>query len=288
MICPIERGSWGLIPFFPTTADYLFEVATFDETFDAVRGYVNKIAVIDDGSGLLSQRGDLFIPLASNMGKAGAIRAGLRSLLEADPEVASIVQIDYDRDQSPQDIPRLLDRLHNHDVHLVLGDRYAPHPIIEEYRTNVNLIQELICAQLGFQGLREIVTGLSVYTSSFAREFLSRSSVERWGLDAEKITIAYLAGMKVEAVPLTSSRNRSRNTLRTKLLDCLYGITAHASELRKKGKADLVDWLGFIQGHLEMGDPSFIVDLAPLGREMRLVAAAEGESYTLKVLNESE
>lgn len=298
--CPSNPNSWLIIPFYkdPSSSDYGNIVSKFGEFLIRSKKVTGlNLAVIDDGSELTPEKlkitPDFLLSLPENKGKAYAMREGLSSLLGYNP--GFIVQYDGDGDQSYVDIPVVHSRLiefsegDTHHSTLVIGDRYSEDLIIPPnlesvaYRQSLLMFFGAIAKQLGFNDIRDWVSGARGYTQSYVREFLRNSKSNRYGLESEQLVIASLVGAKVTTAPLTESRPRDPHTLTSKWLENFEVYLDHEGSLREQGKGHLVDLLIGLVGHLKAETDSFQLDLAPLGEDTRMQFIRLGNRYTAEI-----
>lgn len=288
--------SWLFIPFYtdPQSPEYQRSILNFSDFLVNAKDISGlNLAVVDDGCGL-SREGlrdvpDLLVTLPQNMGKAQAIRRGLEVLLDQGLEF--IVQYDGDGDQSYVDIPVI----HDHLVSLaqadptipalVIGDRYAeirnePNPESIEYRQTILTFFGAIARQLGFEGVRDWVSGARSYTRRYAEEFLNRSKSSRYGIESEQLVAASLMGARVAVAPLTESRPRDPHTLTSKWLENFEVYRDHADALFESGKGHLVCLLGEMTRQLRAEIDEFHLDLSPIGENARIQFTRIGDRYT--------
>lgn len=264
---------WALVPFFSDrkTSGFNSKVGTLQQTVSRLKPNIDKIIVINDGSGefIRPEGTDIFLNLPVNRGKAEAVRTGLKAILaQTEYPVGYILQTDADLDQEPGDAKLLLDKFSEHNINpdqpaLVVGDRYyqgAPANKLE-YRQSMLQFQDALSAQLG-STLRDYNSGFRAYTRSYAEKFLELSHSTNYGIEAEQAIIAYLIGAKVETVPLTYSRDRDPFTLTNKLCQALEAILIHSNPLEERGLGKLVAMFKNIERHVQRGDASFKVNLS--------------------------
>jgi glycosyltransferase involved in cell wall biosynthesis len=107
----------------------LNEAATLGSVIEAVRNHLDAdVLVVDDGSTDRTAR----VALASgahvlqhpfNLGVGAALRSGFR--FAAERGYKAVVQVDADGQHDPAEAVRLLARLHDEDLDLVVGSRFA-------------------------------------------------------------------------------------------------------------------------------------------------------------------
>lgn len=303
---PIKENSWLFIPFYSNPASTNYEVAV-----DKFEGFlVNakkviglKLMVVDDGCGLKPERfqkvADSLVTIPENKGKAYAVREGLRNLLD-NPNLNTgfIVQYDGDGDQSFVDVPVVHSRLKevsdgNPNIPaLVIGDRYSeklvtpPNPDSVPYRQTILMFFGAIARELGFDDVRDWVSGARGYTKGYARKFLENSKSSRYGLEAEQLVVASLVGARVTTAPLTESRPRDPHTLISKWLQNFEVYINHEKALREQGKDRLVDLIKSLVAHLRAEEDVFDLDLALIGEDTRMHFTRLGDRYTAEIPRE--
>lgn len=263
---------WGLTPFYYDHKDPRFwdKVSCLKMTVAELRKNVDRIAVVDDGAGLLGDQlgSNIFLQLPTNQGKAEAIRAGIRAILvQSDHPASYILQLDSDLDQNPSDASLLLQKIIEQKIEptqpaIIVGDRYYPGSVSNklEYRQSMLLIQKALSLKLD-HSLRDYVSGFRVYTRAYAEQFLDLSASSNFGIETEQIIIAFLIGAKVDTVSLTYSRSREPFTSVEKLLQNLDAILIHADVLKDHGLEGVMKVFEKIRKYMQQGNNSFKIDL---------------------------
>lgn len=266
---------WGLTPFYYNrkAPEFQDKVACLKRTMAELKKNVDRIAVVDDGTGLLGDRlgSNIFLQLPTNQGKAEAIRAGIRAILaQSDYPAGYILQLDSDLDQNPSDASLLLQKIIEQKIEptqpaIIVGDRYYPGSVSNKlkYRQSMLFIQEALSSKLGHY-LRDYVSGFRVYTRAYAEQFLDLSASSNFGVETEQIIIAFLIGAKVDTVSLTYSRPREPFTSTDKLLQNLDAILIHADALKDRGLEGVVGAFEKIRKYMQQGNNSFKMDLNSL------------------------
>lgn len=302
----VSENCWLLIPYYSDPAS-----VHFGQTVDKFRSFLESakqvpglnLAVVDDGCGFEPTRftgiADCLIQISENRGKAYAVREGLKQLL-ANPTInlGFIIQYDGDGDQSYTDMPvihtHLLDLAEGDPEKpaLVIGDRYSeklrvpPNPGSVTYRQTLLMFFGAIANQLGFNEVRDWVSGARGYTQAYAREFLRNSKSRRYGLESEQLVVASLVGARVITAPLTESRPRGPHTLTSKWLENFEVYLDYEEALRNQGKGYLVDLLISLVDHLKRGTDTFQLDLTPLGENTSMQFTRLGDRYTAEIPTE--
>lgn len=292
------------IPFYtdPTAPEYNHKVEKFAQFAAGAKEVTGlKLAIIDDGSQLdhsqFEEVTDHLISFPNNLGKSSAFRNALKDIL-ADPLIKSdfIVQYDGDGDQSYIDIPVIHDKLvdiseGNPEIPtLVIGDRYSekltvePNPQSIEYRQTILTFFGALALQLtGAEGVRDWVSGARGMTASMARELVHRGQSNHYGLESEQLIIAGSINARVATAPLTISRPRDPNTLRTKWLQNFEVYTSHAQDLIEQGKGHIVNLIGKLVTNLTAEVPEFELDLEPIGENTIIKFIKQDDSYTARI-----
>ncbi|MBI2021292.1 hypothetical protein HYS93_00200 [Candidatus Daviesbacteria bacterium] len=276
-----------LIPIYidPNSARYDADVSKFQGFLNRAKAASDlRIAIVDDGSALKPDQFngvvDHMISLSVNVGKAQAIRSGLAALL-IDPSARPgfIVQYDGDGDQAPEDTASIYNRLievsegNPAKPVLVIGDRYseglktAPNPESVAYRQTLLIFFGSIARNLGFEGVRDWVSGARGYTASYAEGFLSLSRSRRYGVESEQLIIASLNGAGVTTAQLSDSRPRDPWTLTSKWLQNFEIYDAHREGLKAIGRNNVVAMVDELENKLRRGEDEFDLDLRALGEE---------------------
>lgn len=295
-----SHNSWLVIPFYsdPNSSNYESAVGRFGEFLVRSKEVTSlNVAVIDDGTGLTPEKlkytPDFLVSLPENKGKAYAIREGLSALLKSNP--GFIVQYDGDGDQSYVDIPVVHNKLiefsggdPNNPV-LVIGDRYSkdliipPNPESVAYRQTLLMFFGAIAKQLGFDEVRDWVSGARGYTEEYAKRFLENSKSSKYGLESEQLVVASLVGAKVTTAPLTESRPRDPDTLTSKWLQNFEVYYDHEVALREQGKDNVVDLIHTLVGRLKQEIDEFDLPLGSIGEETMVHFMRKGDRYTAEI-----
>ncbi|WP_205876369.1 glycosyltransferase [Mycobacterium camsae] len=238
-LIPFARGSSG------GTDDQLLQ--RLSETTIQLSQVVGHVVVVDDGSGLRFTAEDIpgcqqLIRLEHNIGKTGAIRAGLRELV-GKAGIQYVVQCDCDLDQRPSDACLLVDAYRRVDANrasgpvLIVGDRYASYAAAfrsAAYRVELLLSCDLACRLAGLR-MRDFVSGFRLFSIDFARRYLSMSQAEGFAVEIEQTICAYLCDATTGSVFLSWSRPRATTTQTWKVVEALEATSIHADALRAKG-----------------------------------------------------
>lgn len=278
----------GLLPYYYLHGYSATGIVLLQDSVSIFRRYLDEVYVVDDGAGLPEIEGAKLMRHDVNRGQSEAIRTGLQKILQ-DSEVGFIIESDADKDQDPKDGKRFLQYFHQNQINpdnpvLLIGDRYTPPefrtPI--EYRRCINDLQLALFSQFGCP-VRDTVSGLRAYTSSFAKAILEKSKSNNYGIHTEEVVIAGLIGAKVDNIDLSYSRPRDPFTKAGKLVEILDAILCHDQELRKKGHAHIVNLVKYVQERMKLHQPSFSFDSTVLGLPGTVEFTLVGnDTYTAK------
>lgn len=173
-----------------------------DTVADVVRRaarHVDVVLVVDDGSSddtaaLAESAGARVLRLSPNRGKGGALVAGLREAQSLG--AARVVTLDADGEHDPDEIPKLLAPLDDHDV--VLGWR-------EVYRSGARRFLNGL-ALFWFRVLEPSIRDTICGFRAFRAEALAPVQNDAGGFayEHEVILRAVAAGLRVTSVPITT------------------------------------------------------------------------------------
>lgn len=175
----------------------------FDEIARAMRGYAHEIIAVDDASEdtslpTLRRIGNQYAPLRiihmpRHLGKWAAIRAGI-GISRGDV----IVTIDSDLQDNPNDIPRLVRKLHEgHDV--VSGWRkYRRDPA---YKVVISRLGNMLISLLTKHAFRDLNAPLKAYRREVLMAIPHEGSLLRFSL-----LFTHKLGYRTKEIPVTHRR----------------------------------------------------------------------------------
>lgn len=99
------------------------EAATIREVIEKTKKHVDKVIVVDDGSSDNtfdeSKKADLRLRHILNMGKGLALKTGFEAALKLNADI--IITLDSDAQHDPEEIPKFLEKIKDHDI--IIGTR---------------------------------------------------------------------------------------------------------------------------------------------------------------------
>ncbi len=216
-------------------------------------GLHHEVTLVDDGETL---RGTIAIQdfvctvkPERRLGKAGAVREGLKAALEHNPQAQYLIQSDFDGDPNPQQAQKLLKNLVQRDIKgndpaMVLGERdeaLKKGGYFDKHRQVVFALQKKFCTLLGYPNVLDPTTGLRVYTRKLAEIFVKHGKSTNFGSDVEQLVLAKLVGADILPVKLSSVRKRADQTAIFKFVDCQKALLLYEEVLKEEGLKELVD-----------------------------------------------
>ena len=183
------------------------EAATCADFLETLKGYVDHIVTIDDGSTdhtheILSSTGTHTIKHEKNLGKGWALLAGFRTAL-ADPDVEAILTIDADMQHDPAEIKNLLREM---PADLIIGHRRTSkireRPLRRKFSNfAANTMLSLKC------GLRvtDSQSGFRIYSRRFAQYLLDHSVGGRFEWETRVLITAAHRGFSISFTPISMS-----------------------------------------------------------------------------------
>ncbi|MFP4530196.1 MAG: glycosyltransferase family 2 protein [Halodesulfurarchaeum sp.] len=161
------------------------ESDTIGTVIDGTGEYVDRVAVVDDGSrdetaSKARKHGATVLEHAFNTGVGGAVRTGYRYAIEH--EFDFVVQVDADGQHDPTHIPRLLSAAE--DADMVIGSRYL-NESIREYSAVRKLGIRFFTAMVNTLGgveITDVTSGFRVYRVEALDSILHHSD-KHWAVE---------------------------------------------------------------------------------------------------------
>ncbi len=188
-------------------------------TLTSIREYIKErkleaeIVVVDDGSTDSTQYAvtglaDRYVRLEQNMGKGAAIRHGVFAAKGKD-----ILIMDADGSAS---ITALADlEAHRDGADIAIGSRHMAGSVIH---IRQSLLRQFISflGSLAFKFILKLPyadtqCGFKLFSHQSAQAIFKQTVIDRWGFDAEVLTIARILGYRVVEVPIAWHDSRGSN-----------------------------------------------------------------------------
>ncbi len=184
------------------------------------------ILVVDDGSSdataaVARQAGAEVCRLPFNLGVGGAMRAGYRSAMSGDYDVA--VQIDADGQHDPRYLPDLVARLS--DADLVIGARFAgegkPYQVSGIRALAMKVLARTL-SRMAKTRLTDVTSGFRVVNRRTMALFAAHYPAEYLGDTVESTVIAIRAGCTVTQVPVQMRERQGGQASQTPIRAAIY------------------------------------------------------------------
>lgn len=162
-----------------------------------------KVVVVDDGStddtaAICKKHGAKVISLPYSLGNGGAVKAGVRSV-----KTRRLVLMDGDGQHSPEDIPRLLERL-DQGYDMVIGAR-GRESQANLGRATANTVYNRLAGWIVGRNIPDLTSGFRAADSQKFKEFLYL--LPNGFSYPTTITMAFFrAGYSVDFVPITAGQ----------------------------------------------------------------------------------
>lgn len=183
------------------------EAETCADVVKALKGYVDRIIAIDDGSSdrtaeILASTEAHLIAHEKNLGKGWALLAGFRAALE-DPNVDAILTIDADMQHDPAEIENLAHRM---PADLIIGHRRTKkireQPIrrkLSNFAANTLLSLKCGCRVADSQ------SGFRIYSRAFAKYLIDHTVGGRFEWETRVLIMAARQGFSIAFTPISMS-----------------------------------------------------------------------------------
>ncbi len=194
--------------------DVLVVVPAFDEE-ECVAAVVTelhdagfcKVLVVDDGSrdataSVAAAAGATVVRLPINLGVGGALRTGFKYAV--DHGIGCVVQVDADGQHLAEHIDELLDALHDRDLDMVIGSRFAAGGEHRMSRTRRHCIRALGGVVSRFGGVRvtDATSGFRAIRSPLLEAFAHEFPHHYLGDTFEALYVAARRGYRIGEVPV--------------------------------------------------------------------------------------
>lgn len=161
------------------------EASTIGPVVDDTAEYVDRVVVVDDGSGddtaaIARDHGAIVVEHVFNTGVGGAVRTGYQYAIQHDFDW--VVQVDADGQHDPAKIPELLALAGDYDM--VIASRYLNESYQDYSATRnagIRFFTRLV-NRLGGIDITDVTSGFRVYRVSMLESVLHRSD-KHWAIE---------------------------------------------------------------------------------------------------------
>jgi glycosyltransferase involved in cell wall biosynthesis len=197
-------------------ADLLVIVPALDEVgaiagvvATARRALAAEVVVVDDGSvdgtgDAARAAGGIVLRHPFNLGVGAAVRTGLRYAVENGYEI--VLQLDGDGQHDPQEAARLLSRLEQGDVDIVVGSRFEHgYELSRPRRAVMRLLSRIVSRRLGTL-VTDTTSGFRAFAGPAVTYFARVYPADYLSDTVEALLLAGDAGLRVAEVPVHMRR----------------------------------------------------------------------------------
>ena len=206
------------------------EARSIAAVVDGVRGVVDRVIVVDDGSrdGTAARAraaGAEVVAHAANRGKGTAVRSGLARVFEE--AFTHVLMLDADMQHLPQEAGRLLDAARRTGADVVLGERQFDRDRMPAARYHANRIGSAILARFVGAPVHDTQCGFRVFRVDALRPL--QLTATGYEIETEMLNKVVRRGGRIAGVPITavyageaSKLRPVRDTSRTCFLAVYY------------------------------------------------------------------
>ena len=206
------------------------EARSIAAVVDGVRGVVDRVIVVDDGSrdGTAARAraaGAEVVAHAANRGKGTAVRSGLARVFEE--AFTHVLMLDADMQHLPQEAGRLLDAARRTGADVVLGERQFDRDRMPAARYHANRIGSAILARFVGAPVHDTQCGFRVFRVDALRPL--QLTATGYEIETEMLIKVVRRGGRIAGVPITavyagetSKLRPVRDTSRTCFLAVYY------------------------------------------------------------------
>jgi glycosyltransferase involved in cell wall biosynthesis len=206
------------------------EARSIAAVVDGVRGIVDRVIVVDDGSrdGTAARAraaGAEVVAHAANRGKGTAVRSGLARVFEE--AFTHVLMLDADMQHLPQEAGRLLDAARRTGADVVLGERQFDRDRMPAARYHANRIGSTILARFVGAPVHDTQCGFRVFRVDALRPLQLMAT--GYEIETEMLIKVVRRGGRIAGVPITavyageaSKLRPVRDTSRTCFLAVYY------------------------------------------------------------------
>jgi hypothetical protein len=169
------------------------------------------------------------IDLGSPVGKAEAVRIGLRRLIAEGAGYGIYLQLDVHNKQPARQILRLAEAVERGRADVAIASRYG-HTNLRglEHRPSLTLLFNSMVKMQTSYTITDSVCGMRAYSAEVATVFAFDTTSYGYGLELEQLFVAEKRGWRVAEVSV-SSAPQYESTAAEKLVENLVAATVHVS-----------------------------------------------------------
>jgi polyprenyl-phospho-N-acetylgalactosaminyl synthase len=203
------------------------EATVIADVIADVRSVFDQVVCVDDGSrdgtaAMALRAGAHVVRHPVNLGQGAAIQTGVE-YARSQPDAQVFVTFDADGQHRVKDVVRMVDRLTNEDVDIVIGTRFAEPsvttqmPLLKRIVLRTAVLLSPRSRRLGLSdahnGLRvfnrKVADGLNITMNgmSHATEFIHLIAENHWRVTEEPVEILYTEYSKSKGQPLLNGIN---------------------------------------------------------------------------------
>ncbi|MHA1975628.1 MAG: glycosyltransferase family 2 protein [Candidatus Hodarchaeales archaeon] len=180
-----------------------------------------QILVADDGSidntlSIAEHSGVKTVTCRSNQGKGFILRKAFMTVISQMPRVKWIFTLDADGQHSTEDIPKFISAIkENPEVGIINGERqYWQMPLVNRIS---NTLTSNWCNFWLKWNIHDLQCGFRLYNVEHLREIINYGLISRkFELETEVLFIAWLKGIKISQIPITTVYEKQRRRSRVK------------------------------------------------------------------------
>jgi hypothetical protein len=218
------------VPFHKATTDELQTLMMQVPTLDCIVFVVNDESGESADFSLLDENSAAtHIDLRSPVGKAEAVRIGLRKLIAERAGYDLYLQLDAHDKQPARQIFRLAEAVERGHADVAIASRYD-HITLGglEHRPSLTLLfNSIVKIQTGYT-VTDSACGMRAYSAEVAKAFAFETTSYGYGLELEQLFVAAKHGWRVAEISI-SSTPQYESTAAEKLVDNLVVATAYVS-----------------------------------------------------------
>ncbi|MCU0433652.1 MAG: glycosyltransferase [Bacteroidia bacterium] len=182
-------------------------------------GKITEVIVVDDGSAdngateqVVKEAGCTFIGLPQNLGKGGAVRAGMRA---ASGKIRLFTDADVPFDEKSMAL--FIEYLENKEFHIAIGDRTLE---ASKYFTEISGARKLgsgiftfLVGRFVTTGLHDTQCGLKGFRAEIADDLFGVSKLNSFAFDVELLYIALKRNYDIKRLPVVFKSSHDESSV---------------------------------------------------------------------------